>query len=53
MPCSTPKTAKRVLSAFIIDHQGGLVDKFTGDQSRAVLETKIRQMPGIIQEEKP
>lgn len=40
-------------TTFIIDQQGDIVQKYVGYQSPNIFETKIRQMLGIIQEEKP
>jgi cytochrome c biogenesis protein CcmG/thiol:disulfide interchange protein DsbE len=40
-------------TTFIINQKGDIVEKYVGYQSRTVFETKIRQLLGIIQEEKP
>jgi thiol-disulfide isomerase/thioredoxin len=40
-------------ATFIINQQGDIVEKYVGYQSPNIFETKIRQLLGLIQEEKP
>jgi cytochrome c biogenesis protein CcmG/thiol:disulfide interchange protein DsbE len=40
-------------TTFIVDQKGDIVEKYVGYQSREVFETKIRELLGIIREEKP
>jgi thiol-disulfide isomerase/thioredoxin len=40
-------------TTFIINQKGDIVEKYVGYQSRTVFETKIRQLLGLTQEEKP
>jgi cytochrome c biogenesis protein CcmG/thiol:disulfide interchange protein DsbE len=40
-------------TTFIIDQKGDIIEKYVGYQSREVFETKIRDLLGIIKEEKP